>query len=399
LDNVTHSLFGYALGRAFASPAAPAGPRSRALLAASVLASNVPDLDFVTGFFAADRRLRYLLDHRGFTHTLIIALSLGAIVGLLCALALQLKAARDRLAAVALGAGACLLHIGCDLLNDYGVHPLYPFDDHWFYGDSLFIIEPLWLTVMLPLPALFAWTRAGRVLSRTLALGLLVLVGLVLPGWRAVAVGLLLSAAGALQWKLGPRALPALAASVALIVVFVAGSRLSDSRVQTALRASVPAERVLDIASSPIPGDPTCHRALVVSIDASGIYRVRVARSQLFGSAAECQLLPAQPTAPLVASDIAGSDGVQFESMFAAPARELVELSREHCDAAALLRFVRVPFWQQSAAGTVLGDLRYDRAPELEFAERALTGLCTGLDRWAPWVPPRGDLLQAGARR
>jgi inner membrane protein len=389
LDNVTHSLFGYALGRAFARHT-PRVPRSRALLASSVLASNVPDLDFVTGFFGGDRRLRYLLDHRGLTHTLAMALLLGAIVGLACALSWRLRSARDRLAVSALGAVACLLHIACDLLNDYGVHPLYPFDNRWFYGDSLFIVEPLWLAVLLPLPALYAWTRTGRVLSRTLAVGLLVLSFYVLPVGRAVAVSLSMLGAGAWQWKIGPRALPALAASVALISMFVAGSHLSDSRVRAAFGAAAPGERLLDIASSPAPADPSCHRALLVSIDTAGIYRARVVRSQLFGPSASCQLLPGRPTAPLTASDIADSDGVQFISVFAAPATELIDLVRQRCDAAALMRFIRVPFW----TGSVLGDLRYDRAPELEFAERALTGVCAGLEHSVPWVPPRRDLLR-----
>ncbi|HKP57866.1 MAG TPA: metal-dependent hydrolase [Polyangiales bacterium] len=387
---MTHSLFGYALGRAFDR----GDSRSRALLASSVVASNVPDLDFVTGFFAEDRRLDYLLQHRGFTHTLVFALVLGAIAGLCCALALRLKPSRDRLAVSAFGAAAALLHIACDWLNDYGVHPLYPFDDHWFYGDAVFIIEPLWLAALLPLPALFAWTRTGRVLSFSLGVGVLGLSWFVLPAGRAAAVSAFELAAVALQWKAGPRALPALAASAVLLSTFVVGSRMSDSQVRAALRAAAPGERVLDIASSPTPADPSCHRALVVSLDTSGTYRVRVARSQLFGSAAACQLLPGQPTAPLKASDISGSDRVRFESVFTAPVAQLAELARTHCDARAMLRFLRVPFWLERRDETVLGDLRYDRAPTIEFAERVLTGHCGNVERGVPWIPPRDELLR-----
>ena len=363
------------------------------MLASGVLASNIPDFDFIAGFSGGDRRLLYLLEHRGFTHTLIVAVALGAIVGWLCALALRLAATRDRLAVCALGSAACVLHVACDLLNDYGVHPLFPFDNHWYYGDSVFIIEPLWLAVMLPLPALFAGSRTGRVLARTLALALLALCWFVLPAGRAAAVSVVQLIAAAFQWKLGPRALPALGASCAVIAMFALGSRLAESRVRLALGSAAPAERVLDVASSPTPADPTCHRALVVSVDSAEIYRVRLARIQLFGSAASCQLLPGQPTAPLTAARLASSEGVAFDSMFAAPASQLRALSRERCDAAAMLRFLRVPFWLEQASGTVLGDLRYDRAPQLEFAERALTGDCADVGQWRPWVPPREDIL------
>jgi inner membrane protein len=397
LDNVTHSLFGYALGRCVVGSritAERARPIDRALVATSVLASNAPDLDFVTGFFGGDQRLTYLLEHRGLSHTLLLALVLGAATGFACALALRLRAARERIAVSLLGAAACLLHVGCDFLNDYGVHPLYPFDNRWFYGDSIFIIEPLWLALSLPLPALFGWHRSTRVLTRVLALGLVALCAFLLPAARVLVVGVVMLAAGFAQWQLGARAWPALAASLGLIGLFTLGSQLAESQVRVALQRAAPDERILDLASSPVPADPTCHRVLAVSLGADGTYRVRLVRSQLFGPASACRLLPSHPTAPLTAADVASTANVRFEAVFAAPANELRELVREHCDAAALMRFIRVPFWLDRADGTVLGDLRYDRAPALEFAERELSGNCPGLGALSDWVPPRTDLLE-----
>jgi inner membrane protein len=41
-----------------------------------------------------------------------------------------------------------LSHVGLDLLNNYGVRLLAPFDWRWFYGDTSYIIDPwLWLTL------------------------------------------------------------------------------------------------------------------------------------------------------------------------------------------------------------------------------------------------------------
>jgi inner membrane protein len=395
LDNVTHSLFGYALGRAVCGSKpreTRPEPLDRALVATSVLASNAPDLDFVTGFFGGDRRLIYLLEHRGLSHTLLFALGFGALIGFGCALVMRLRGRRERLMLSLLGAAACLLHIGCDFLNDYGVHPLYPFDDRWFYGDSVFIVEPLWIAVLLPLPTLFGWSKPTRVLCRALGLGLFALCLYVLPPWRTVAVTAALFVAEVGQRKLGPRAAPALVASLGVIAAFALGGQLGEAQVREALKSDVPSERILDIASTPAPADPTCHRVLALSLDARGMYRARIASSQLFGSSRACQLLPSSPTAPLAAADVRGTDRVRFESVFQAPASELRALASAKCDAAALLRFIRVPFWLEEPEGTVLGDLRYDRAPGLEFAERKLTGVCDGVGRLR-WAPPRGDLL------
>jgi hypothetical protein len=214
-----------------------------------------------------------------------------------------------------------------------------------------------------------------------------------LPPWRTFAVTALLLVAEIAQRKLGPRAVPAVVASLAVIGVFALGGQLGEAQVRDALQSEVAGERILDIASSPAPGDPTCHRVLALSLDAQGRYRARIASSQLFTHSRACQLLPSQPTAPLAAADVGGTDRVRFEALFEAPASELRDLANAKCDAAALLRFIRVPFWLVQPEGTVLGDLRYDRAPGLEFAERKLTGDCTGVGPFSRWVPPRSDLL------
>jgi inner membrane protein len=49
---------------------------------------------------------------------------------------------------IALSYIGVLLHVGMDLLNNYGVRLLMPLQSRWFYGDTLFIIDP-WLWLML----------------------------------------------------------------------------------------------------------------------------------------------------------------------------------------------------------------------------------------------------------
>jgi inner membrane protein len=51
------------------------------------------------------------------------------------------------LALLALCYVGVLSHVGMDWLNNYGVRLLMPFSNRWFYGDSVFIVDPwLWIT-------------------------------------------------------------------------------------------------------------------------------------------------------------------------------------------------------------------------------------------------------------
>lgn len=154
MDNLTHSLAGLALGelthRLLPVEADPqrASTRRRLLLVSAAVASNFPDLDLVlTGL--APEPLGYLLHHRGHTHTLLYALPQALLM--LAAIWLLWPAARHLLrtnGAARLGLAATtvlglLLHLGMDAMNVYGVHPFAPFDPRWFYGDMVFIVEPV----------------------------------------------------------------------------------------------------------------------------------------------------------------------------------------------------------------------------------------------------------------
>src|SRR5687768_1114261 len=74
-----------------------------------------------------------------------------------------------------------LLHIAMDFGNNYGVHPFWPLDNRWFYGDSIFIIEPLFWAACAPLAFIFR-TRPARFIVWLLmvaAIGLVFFIGMV----------------------------------------------------------------------------------------------------------------------------------------------------------------------------------------------------------------------------
>jgi len=69
-----------------------------------------------------------------------------------------------------------LTHPILDTLNVYGVRWLMPFGDQWFYGDTLFIVDPwLWLVlgtgVVLSRPSRAAAERGGGTRAARVALG------------------------------------------------------------------------------------------------------------------------------------------------------------------------------------------------------------------------------------
>lgn len=159
MDNLTHSLIGYALGEA--------GLRQRlgpGTTLALVVGSNLPDVDVVS--LLAGRE-GFLL-RRGWTHSVLGMPLLAAVCSLLIRRGFPgLSPTR----AFLLLLGACWLHVACDLLNSYGVRPLVPFTDQRFELAWVFIID-LWLWAILAAPLVWARLRpSGYAAAHVVAIG------------------------------------------------------------------------------------------------------------------------------------------------------------------------------------------------------------------------------------
>src|SRR3990170_8878764 len=213
MDNLTHTLIGALVGEAIAR-AIPRAPndlpeltRRNLCVTLAAVGSNLPDSDLLYSFF--DGKVNYLLHHRGHTHTILIALLLGAAVfGLtrwwLRRRNLQASTADLRLLAAVLLLTP-LLHIAMDFCNNYGVHPFWPLDNRWFYGDSIFIIEPLFWAACAPLAFVFR-TRPGRFIVwmvMVLAICLVFFTGMV-PRSIAAIYSLLVVAMLLIGWRAPP---------------------------------------------------------------------------------------------------------------------------------------------------------------------------------------------------
>jgi inner membrane protein len=158
MDNVCHTLAGAALGAA--------GLKQRSALAMGTLmiASNLPDVDvavFLTDTLAMSFR-------RGWTHGVLAMAVLPAL--LVVVIAAWSRIRRQPRAPdvpvnirwlLVMAYVATWLHVLMDFLNSYGVRLLMPFSNRWFYGDALYIVDPL-LYAFLGGSLLLGWVRARR---------------------------------------------------------------------------------------------------------------------------------------------------------------------------------------------------------------------------------------------
>lgn len=413
LDNATHALIGLMvaeaaillLGRAGSAP----GPAFRSAARwTSALGNNLGDLDFLYAQRLGGK-LGYLLHHRGHTHTLLAALLIGlGLFGAWMVATKQRRAAfsrREVRTIFALCLIGPLLHIGMDFLNNYGVHPAWPLDDRWVYGDSLFIIEPwLWVVMVPPLVAAVS-SRVLRVALASVLVAGLLLAWLLSIAPVGVALALTLGAAASVAFcrNASERARFNLAALGSLLVIlgFAASSQLARAAVVEELRAASTgagqAERTLDVVITPAPGNPLCFSAVTAHV-AADRYVARAARvAALPGlvSAERCVIQATGLTLGLRAPTLTSSAAVFWEGEWQGSVSELSALSRRHCEVSAWLRFARIPFWRSHEhAGWLLGDLRFDRDPELDFDELAVAQSPERCPPWVPpWRPPRAELI------
>ena len=280
MDNVTHALAGGLLAaasivlveRRTRRPVSTGFRRAAATL--GVVAAELPDADLLyAGPMMGMGKLGYLLHHRGHTHTVLFAVAAALLAW--GAVLLARRRSRDpveRRALLSVALVGTLSHLALDFTNSYGVHPFWPVNDAWFYGDAVFIIEP-WLWIVA-LPALWVVFR-GRV-SRTLFA--LALVAILAASWtlgqvaRDVAIALTI---GAVAWSAvvlrSPPARAVLVGAVAWAAVeatFFAAERAARDAVRTAVGERTYRDAVLN----PAVGDPRCVRALVVELDGD-VYR------------------------------------------------------------------------------------------------------------------------------
>jgi inner membrane protein len=408
MDNVTHTIIGALVGEVAARVAPshkstlPATTRRNLCVTLAAIGSNLPDSDLLYSFIGG--KLNYLLHHRGHTHTILIALLLGAATLAITRWWLRRRglqaSSQDYALLGAVLLFTPLLHIAMDLTNNYGVHPFWPLDNRWFYGDSVFIIEPLFWAACAPLAFIFKThiARFAVLLLMVAAIALCFFTGMV-PRPLAVAYALLV--AGMLL--IGQRAPTnvALAASVFVwlgsTAMFAITAQSARSKIDAIAAHQFPDSTLVDRMVTPMPINPACWEVMMLlkESDTAVIRRAMLTMSPAWLTPEQClsRSLDLEITAPLVPVPKESSEHVKWYGQISTPLARLAEVARNNCEAAAAFRFIRMPWLANVKDGLVLGDLRYDREPELGFAEFVITDP-PSCPRFVPnWIEPRRDLL------
>jgi len=232
MDNLTHSLVGLAAAKAGLEKLSPGAT------VLCLLAANSPDADILT---LVGGRWTYLQNHRGITHSIVGTIALALALPLVfhgCAwLIARFRKRKPATRLRGLMIASILVtatHPLLDWTNNYGVRFLLPWNSRWFYGDLVFIMDPVfWLVLGGAVFLVAARTRiqlVGWILIAAVS-SLLVFFGPVGRGglanalplriiWITALVGLVIL----YTREVGPRwgaKLPRVA--LAIIVVYIAG--------------------------------------------------------------------------------------------------------------------------------------------------------------------------------
>jgi inner membrane protein len=363
-------------------------------MAGAIAAANLPDLDLAYTWITPPP-LGYVLHHRGYTHTvaglLILAVALP--------LAMRLWPA---VRALSSGALACLWgtialnllgHVGLDALNSYGVHPFYPFNARWYYGDAVFIFEPL---VWLVLGMAVACNAQSRRLRASIV-ALLVVIFFAITVTRVIPPAALVAnvAAGAAflaavrHARARTRAAAALVATTVFVVMMFGLSRVAKAEASTSARAT--GDR-LDVIVSPDPGMPLCWSIIVLTGDPnSDTYRSERGTLSLAPAWFRAERCASYRLVEDPRKRVGQTDKVAWRDDFRQSITTLRNLDREDCRVRAWLQFGRAPIVRNH----VILDLRFDTGLRGNFTAMPLASGSVACPSNLPdWAAPRADLLR-----
>jgi inner membrane protein len=198
----------------------------------------------------------------------------------------------------------------------------------------------------------------------------------------------------------GARAGAAVAAWIAVTLVFAAGSARARATMLRAVHEANPLVDVLDIVVSPLPANPVCMSAIAVERSALS-YIVATARVSAVPSLVEAARCGARQAASalMTPSRREATSALQWDGEWTAPSAEIIALALESCPALAALRFIRVPIWREDGDSTVLlGDVRFGGGSGNGFTDVRVPRRSSTCHTAVPnWTPPRTDLIDSNA--
>ncbi len=433
MDNLTHSLVGYAVAKSakhlkfkkldlserFKDPKI-----SSFLIFVSIFAANFPDLDLIYSLYDSSK-LGYFIHHRGHSHTFILAFPQALIALFISALIFKIK---DKLiwwwGLVLITINICL-HIALDFLNIYGVHPFFPWDNQWYYGDRVFIIEPLIWFSILPL----AITPLKKVLSIKSVLILFFISTLFLAfKIQMMSLGTVLALGFyfiAMIWFFNKmiestKTIVALGFTALMILSFIVEGIRVEDKITSAFNSKLnglllngdgkesaknTASQFIDLAMTPYPGNPFCWNVYSSRILGEDGFNVAVGQFQsrdfwLFKCPKGMFDTNKKTNGPVLnltkdflkSRQIPKLEGMKWIQVYEGSKKKIFN-DQNDCRLKNWFQFVRIPYLYDSGKYV---DLRFhSRSSQESFSDLDLndeTHKCVKLP--APWIPPRSGLLK-----
>jgi inner membrane protein len=383
MDNITHTIIGLSVGEAVLQLRMKDRLGLRSELRpfywlSSAIANNLPDLDVPWIRLFSNTKLDFLLQHRGYSHSLGAILPFALLTLLFCfcyarARSIELQK-KDWVWLFGLSVFGVICHLFADSWNSYGVHPFWPLQNHWYYGDSIFILEPwIWIT-LIPCLLFSGMPRSARALFLLLFSGILgVAWGIGYVPWQLSLLLTIVAILGLATKMLTPLRRCAYSFLMFSFVLggFFAVSQYTKGQISSRFHAVNPDNEQKDIILTPTPANPFCWNYISVENNKTE-YVLRTGLfapfSQVF-PVEDCPILrEAEQTAPL--SNVGAGFPGELLSLgtFHGSLNEFHELDK-NCFFSAFRRFARAPFWIKQGKEIVIGDLRFDRNKKLDFAK------------------------------
>lgn len=420
MDNLTHSLVGYTIAKvakhsnnSSLNKIFENKKHSFFLFFTSIFAANFPDLDLIYNLYDPSA-LGYLVHHRGHTHTFIYAIPQTLLALIFFSIIFRIKDKSVLLVGFILVLVNICVHISLDALNMYGVHPFYPFDNRWYYGDRVFIIEPwIWFSLLPIALTPFKKINSLKTLYVVFFITIIVLAFKIKMLVLGTSIFLVLYFLTLLYFYQKIEERTKVFMSLGFVFIFllsfmVEGVRtekfLSHAFSETSEYANITQEKLVEYVISPYPGNPFCWDILVIRTNEHDGYFVgwgRYQSSQVFGF--ECpdgmnrHKEPILSELSLKTSDNVFNLNLIKEVMWSkdyVSSQKIIFTTKNDCRLEAWFQFVRVPYLTDS--GDYI-DLRFSDPEESrrrDFTRLNLDTYSDGCVRMpAPWVSPRKDLL------
>ena len=330
MDPVAHTLVGAVLAETGLKRV------SRYATATLLIGVNLPDIDGVASFWGRDVSLFF---RRGWSHGIVALIVLPLLLAGMIWLwhRWRHRSVEDRQLfqpwwIISLSFLAVWSHPLLDWMNTYGVRLLMPFDGRWFYGDTLFIVDP-WIWLVLAAGILLSRQAHKAELAFWLVLAvlsswLILNTGQVHPGVKAAwCIGLVLIVILRGR-RSGKKSAPIYARVSTVMVILYIGTVYGVARITENFMAERYGEP-LQSQVNPLPGLPFSYRTILVYDD---YYR------------------------------IIGSDGKEYEVPREQP-DEIVRTAMQSESIRGFINWMRYPYWEveETAEGwrVKFWDLRY----------------------------------------